>query len=112
MKNLFVSSHSFSHSTELKAYTQKNLNDFNINFNASGKSLSQKQLIDQASDADVILVGHEPVDRNLFEALPKLNIIAKYGVGLDNINQEDCFCLLYTSPSPRDQRGSRMPSSA
>ena len=22
------------------------------------------------------------------------------------------FCLLYTSPSPRDQRGSRMPSSA
>ena len=24
----------------------------------------------------------------------------------------DCGCLLYTSPSPRDQRGSRMPSSA
>ena len=24
----------------------------------------------------------------------------------------DTFCLLYTSPSPRDQRGSRMPSSA
>ena len=24
----------------------------------------------------------------------------------------DCICLLYTSPSPRDQRGSRMPSSA
>ena len=23
-----------------------------------------------------------------------------------------CICLLYTSPSPRDQRGSRMPSSA
>ena len=25
---------------------------------------------------------------------------------------EDHLCLLYTSPSPRDQRGSRMPSSA
>ena len=24
----------------------------------------------------------------------------------------DIGCLLYTSPSPRDQRGSRMPSSA
>ena len=24
----------------------------------------------------------------------------------------DAVCLLYTSPSPRDQRGSRMPSSA
>ena len=25
---------------------------------------------------------------------------------------QDWICLLYTSPSPRDQRGSRMPSSA
>ena len=29
-----------------------------------------------------------------------------FGIG------EHCGCLLYTSPSPRDQRGSRMPSSA
>ena len=27
-------------------------------------------------------------------------------------NPSFVFCLLYTSPSPRDQRGSRMPSSA
>ena len=26
--------------------------------------------------------------------------------------EKDLGCLLYTSPSPRDQRGSRMPSSA
>ena len=26
--------------------------------------------------------------------------------------EKEYFCLLYTSPSPRDQRGSRMPSSA
>ena len=29
-----------------------------------------------------------------------------------NINRQDRFCLLYTSPSPRDKRQSRMPSSA
>ena len=28
------------------------------------------------------------------------------------VKQEQKGCLLYTSPSPRDQRGSRMPSSA
>ena len=28
------------------------------------------------------------------------------------VKELDSFCLLYTSPSPRDQRGSRMPSSA
>ena len=27
-------------------------------------------------------------------------------------SRKDMDCLLYTSPSPRDQRGSRMPSSA
>ena len=35
-------------------------------------------------------------------------------VWFDELQQlaELYFCLLYTSPSPRDQRGSRMPSSA
>ena len=32
---------------------------------------------------------------------------------LDDLKDErNASCLLYTSPSPRDQRGSRMPSSA
>eukprot|EP00829_Urostomides_striatus_P016676 TRINITY_DN5559_c0_g1_i3.p2 TRINITY_DN5559_c0_g1~~TRINITY_DN5559_c0_g1_i3.p2 ORF type:complete len:116 (-),score=27.87 TRINITY_DN5559_c0_g1_i3:12-359(-) len=30
----------------------------------------------------------------------------------DSRNEQSLNCLLYTSPSPRDQRGSRMPSSA
>ena len=38
----------------------------------------------------------------------------KVGIGIDSpLSQLDIYgCLLYTSPSPRDQRGSRMPSSA
>ena len=32
--------------------------------------------------------------------------------GTDIIQEDPETCLLYTSPSPRDQRGSRMPSSA
>ena len=31
---------------------------------------------------------------------------------INDLIQINLFCLLYTSPSPRDQRGSRMPSSA
>ena len=31
---------------------------------------------------------------------------------LNNYSMQMRICLLYTSPSPRDQRGSRMPSSA
>ena len=35
-----------------------------------------------------------------------------YGDGNLNIDEFSKFCLLYTSPSPRDQLTSRMPSSA
>ena len=35
----------------------------------------------------------------------------EHGVA-QRIFTDDADCLLYTSPSPRDQRGSRMPSSA
>ena len=38
-----------------------------------------------------------------------LAVAATMGLILDGLSQ---VCLLYTSPSPRDQRGSRMPSSA
>ena len=46
--------------------------------------------------------------------------MAEFGSESNNVNPSDYSCqvllertcLLYTSPSPRDQRGSRMPSSA
>ena len=41
---------------------------------------------------------------------------SNYSIGINrlaNFNEQISYsCLLYTSPSPRDQRGSRMPSSA
>ena len=48
-----------------------------------------------------------PACKKLSDMVPK---IAKRYAG--KINVQYFFCLLYTSPSPRDQRGSRMPSSA
>ena len=43
-----------------------------------------------------------------------LNVGSRDGVGMGNpvMSTDGLICLLYTSPSPRDQRGSRMPSSA
>ena len=49
--------------------------------------------------------GNDLVDVTLLHSL--------YEVGaVDFLISQDIGCLLYTSPSPRDQRGSRMPSSA
>ena len=42
-----------------------------------------------------------------------LNPLGKNAINkIDFSDKLTIFCLLYTSPSPRDQRGSRMPSSA
>ena len=43
---------------------------------------------------------------------PKLGISKRANQNLKNALPNLSNCLLYTSPSPRDQRGSRMPSSA
>ena len=43
---------------------------------------------------------------------PTLDWIGTKFAGRDQVIAANTACLLYTSPSPRDQRGSRMPSSA
>eukprot|EP00829_Urostomides_striatus_P010573 TRINITY_DN24_c0_g1_i6.p3 TRINITY_DN24_c0_g1~~TRINITY_DN24_c0_g1_i6.p3 ORF type:complete len:257 (+),score=-59.42 TRINITY_DN24_c0_g1_i6:2279-3049(+) len=49
-----------------------------------------------------------------FRRLPRPSspVIAKASTICTQSLDPPCTCLLYTSPSPRDQRGSRMPSSA
>ena len=44
--------------------------------------------------------------------IPNLQRNAHHNKNSGDNNKERTTCLLYTSPSPRDQRGSRMPSSA
>ena len=41
-----------------------------------------------------------------------LAALANAGKNLRILDYDDGFCLLYTSPSPRDRTRSRMPSSA
>ena len=58
------------------------------------------------------------IDCKLNEIMPKALFIASHkvcgpkGVGLLFVEHEEMICLLYTSPSPRDPKTSRMPSSA
>ena len=46
------------------------------------------------------------------EHAPQLRGLVDIFDGSRHLSQCLIICLLYTSPSPRDQRGSRMPSSA
>ena len=48
-------------------------------------------------------------DSDLYEEITNLD---NYIINFLSEEQRDIACLLYTSPSPRDKRQSRMPSSA
>ena len=75
-----------------------------------------------AGPADTIFLAQTPAPATDAESsdfsldnvvLPVGLPAGNYTIGLiDNSIIDNNTCLLYTSPSPRDQRGSRMPSSA
>ena len=64
-------------------------------------------VFDEAAEAELMLpyTGGKPRSRH---AILALNMMGGGGAEIWQYTS----CLLYTSPSPRDQRGSRMPSSA
>lgn len=43
-------------------------------------------VISRCGDADVLLNQYAPVDDSVFEALPQLRLVVRYGVGVDNID--------------------------
>jgi len=62
----------------------------NAELNKEGKRMKDEALFDFFSDADAAIVGLELITSQLLDKLPNLRIIAKYGVGLDNIDLEAC----------------------
>ncbi len=57
-------------------------------FNDTGRYLTEDELIRFAGGADALLVGRDGITDKVLSALPQLKIIAKYGVGLDNIDPD------------------------
>ncbi|PLX67347.1 MAG: hydroxyacid dehydrogenase [Denitrovibrio sp.] len=68
---------------ELKKFTS------NIVLNTSGR-YTKEELISALKDADGAIVGLDKIDESVLKECKDLKIIAKYGVGLDNINLDDC----------------------
>ena len=81
----------------------------------SDRELSGRQIMDIAKDKVNDMPGII-VEIAELEGGPDFSSPLQIGIFADNesdvIEATDKICLLYTSPSPRDQSGSRMPSSA
>lgn len=57
-----------------------------VDINQTGKSLTEAELLSAISQYDAIIAGTEPVTANVIHVGKNLKIIAKNGVGYDNID--------------------------
>lgn len=58
--------------------------------NTTGGILERAQMKEKIADCAGVIVGVDPLDAEILACAPKLRAIAKYGVGVDNIDLEYC----------------------
>lgn len=83
-----VSTVAFSNNNTLVNELRKHFQDVAVN--EQGIRIPENELVNFYKDADGIVVGLEKITPNLLDQLPNLKIIAKYGVGIDNIDLQAC----------------------
>lgn len=81
-----VCSRSFSNHPTLRALVQERYAD--VRFNELGARLSGEALVRFLDGAEKAIVGPERIDAAIVAQLPRLRVIAKYGVGLDALDLE------------------------
>ena len=58
--------------------------------NTTGGILEKEAMKEMLADCVGVIVGVDPLDAEVLAAAPKLRAIAKYGVGVDNIDMDYC----------------------
>ena len=69
--------------------------------NPSGRKLDPRETIDLLQDMDGLIAGTERLDRGILSGAPKLRVISRCGIGLDNVDMEaaaDLGIQVYNTP--------------
>lgn len=83
-----VTSKSFSKNEYLINELKKHFVE--VRLNLTGHLLTGNELIDFLKDCDGVIVALEEMNQTVIDQLPKLKMISKFGVGLNNIDIEYC----------------------
>ena len=59
-------------------------------FNENGEAFAEEELVNFLNGAEGAIVGIEPITGRVLSGCPGLQIVAKFGVGLDNVDQAAC----------------------
>lgn len=85
---LVVTSPSFSKNEVLEKEISKYFKD--VKLNLDGKRFDKQELVEYIGDAELVIAGLEPFDKEVVENLSHVKMISKYGVGLNNIDLQSC----------------------
>lgn len=80
-----VTSRSFSRHAVLRAELEAR--HPGVTFNDAGESLRGARLVEFLKGHDGAIIGLETIDDDLLRQIPELRVVAKYGVGLDSVDQ-------------------------
>jgi D-3-phosphoglycerate dehydrogenase / 2-oxoglutarate reductase len=103
MKKIYIATTSFSsHSNEpLKILKE---NNFLIRINKKGRKLSNNEILKELIDSDGVIAGTELYPKEVLRKLPKLKVISRLGIGIDNIDlisaQEEGIQIFKTDTTP------------
>lgn len=86
--NIVATSPSFSKNKKLQTEIYKYFPDAKLN--VRGKRFNQLELVEYIKNADALIVGLDKITSDVLHKCPNLKVIAKYGVGLSNIDIEEC----------------------
>ena len=63
---------------------------FDVALNPFHRQMNEEEFMGQIGDADAIILSTEEVNERVLDAAPRLKMISRYGVGLDNVDLIAC----------------------
>ena len=84
LDTIAVASRSFSKNQSLVRSLEAKYSK--VIFNNTGKTLQDQELVHFLSSADKAIIGIEQMSAEVLKQLPKLKVISKYGVGINNLD--------------------------
>ncbi|GGG01669.1 phosphoglycerate dehydrogenase [Paenibacillus abyssi] len=61
---------------------------YEIVINPYGRIMTKEEMVSLIQDVDGVIVGVDPLDKEVLQHARKLKVISKYGVGIDNVDTD------------------------
>ena len=103
MSRVLITTVPFAQHNRLPIELLESLNaDYSIN--PIGRRLKEEELAELAAEAEILIAGTEPITARVMDAAPRLKLISRVGIGLDNVDllaaRERGIFVSYTPEAP------------